>query len=319
MISVVVPVYNMEKLIDKCLKSLLNQSVKDYEVILVDDGSTDKSAAICDQYATRYLEFIRVIHKANGGLSSARNAGIEHARGEYVIFPDPDDWLEENYIEAFLSAQEESRADLVCLGYWIECDHKTIPFGLETEVLMDGMQAQRALLISPKMSGFAWNKIYRLDVIRNNGLKFEDDVGTTEDLDFAYRYLKFCNKVYFNPSTRVYHYYQREGAATHSKFSYKKVDSIRAYEKIIKDTHDEVLKHAAEENICNTAINLMWEYYGSSIDDKKCKRIIGDYIKKYAAQYLSSRHYGIGRKAQCMAAVACPQLFYVIKNKVTKG
>ena len=95
LLSVIVPVYNVEKYLKRCLESILVQSWNDYEIILVDDGSTDSSAQICDVYAEKY-EMIRVIHKENKGLSDTRNRGIEEASGEYVYFPDSDDWLEPN-------------------------------------------------------------------------------------------------------------------------------------------------------------------------------------------------------------------------------
>lgn len=93
MVSIVVPVYNMEKFLPRCMDTLVSQS-SDYEIILVDDGSTDRSPELCDDYRQRYPSLVRVIHKRNSGLSSARNAGIEAAKGTYVIFPDPDDWVE---------------------------------------------------------------------------------------------------------------------------------------------------------------------------------------------------------------------------------
>ena len=116
MITVVVPIYNLSELLHRCMTTLLSQSGS-YEIILVDDGSTDKSPAMCDRYATEYQDKVRVIHKENGGLSSARNAGIEAARGKYIIFPDPDDWVE-LYFQTCGITEKISARSIVC---WSLC------------------------------------------------------------------------------------------------------------------------------------------------------------------------------------------------------
>ena len=102
MISVVVSVYNMEKYLDRCINSLLKQTYKAYEIILVDDGSTDTSPSLCDEWGKKETS-IRVFHKPNGGLSSARNYGIDHALGDLIIFPDPDDWVDTGYLQKLIS------------------------------------------------------------------------------------------------------------------------------------------------------------------------------------------------------------------------
>ena len=183
MITLVVPIYNMAQYLPRCVDSLLRQTCRDFEIVLVDDGSTDASGAMCDRYAADHPGHIRVIHKENGGLSSARNAGIDAARGEFVIFPDPDDWIEPNYVEAFLHHQRLYRADLVCLGHYVDTDDASVPAGSGKETsLLEGADGQRSLLLGPRMQGFSWNKLYRLDIIRRFGLRFPDGMGTTEDL-----------------------------------------------------------------------------------------------------------------------------------------
>ena len=119
-ISVVMPIYNMEKYLYRSLDALTNQSYKDYELILVNDGSTDSSESICMQYKNKYPELIKIINKENGGLSSARNRGMEAAIGEFVVFPDPDDWVERYYLEMFAMLQEQYAADMVCVGYSVD-------------------------------------------------------------------------------------------------------------------------------------------------------------------------------------------------------
>lgn len=303
------------------MTSLLSQTCSEYEMILVDDGSTDQSAFICDRYAEKYPERVRTVHKKNGGLSSARNAGMSIAKGNYVIFPDPDDWVEPDYVESLLQIQSQYQPDLACVGHFIAYDHGEVLSNQgQKGIQMDAQSAQKALLIPPCMNGFAWNKLYHLDLIRKHQLTFLDDVGTTEDLDFAFRYLQYCNKVYFAPDVGVYHYYQRTGAATHSVFSRRKIDSIHTYEKIIEAKVGQTdLVQAAREEICNIAINLLWAYQNEGCDDLEAKEKLQDYLRENIGVYLQSKRYGFGRKIQAILAQVSPKLYCKFKNKVTKN
>ncbi|MBE5892161.1 MAG: glycosyltransferase [Lachnospiraceae bacterium] len=319
-VSIVVPVYNMENFLVRCLTSLLQQDKKNIEIILVNDGSTDRSEEICNEYASEYPDLIRVIHKENGGLSSARNTGIIHANGKYIIFPDPDDWVEPNYIEKGLELQEAYNVDLVCLGHYVEYDDRSIPANPDGELTcMNRKEAKRALMVPPAINGFAWNKLFCLDVIRKHDLWFSDDVGTTEDLDFSFRYLEYCDIICFAPEEKVYHYYQRPGAATHGKFSRKRVESIRTYEKIIaKSQDDPKLVEAAENEICNTAINLCWLYKRDNCQEKELWSATRQYLKKYLNGYLKSRNYNVGRKVQAILAYFMPDLYVKLKEQVQR-
>lgn len=318
LVTIVVPIYNMEQFLPRCMAGLLNQTYQDIEILLIDDGSTDGSLKLCEKYAHDYPDKIFIIHKENGGLSSARNAGIEVARGKYIIFPDPDDWVEPGYIEALLSAQEETNADLVCLGHYINYDNKELKANDgQVEIMLNAIDAKKALFVQPCMSGFAWNKLYHLDIIRENSLRFLDDVGTTEDLDFAFRYLDYCKSVYFNPTKRIYHYYQRSDAATGERFSKKKVEAIRTYEKIIQAScnYPEIIK-AAKEEICNIAINLTWLYKRNHCDDIESWKQIRKYLRKYLWCYLKSKKFNVGRKIQAVVAWVSPSLYVILKENV---
>lgn len=321
-ISLIVPVYNMIRYFPRCMKTLLTQSCSKFEIVLVDDGSTDGSDAMCDAYAEQHPEFIHVIHKANGGLSSARNAGIDAARGEFIVFPDPDDWVEPEYVERFLEYQQRYEADLVCTGFYVDTEGNSIPAKTDRPpVVLSGRAAQKTLLLPPEMGGFAWNKMYRLDIIRENRLRFMDDVGITEDLDFAYRYLAFCGTVCFAPSARTYHYFQREGAATRSVFSMRMLDSLHTYEKIIADCRQSMpdLAQAAQDEICTTAVNLIWKYENARMKDPLTKKTLLGYIRKNLPAYLRGRKYGWGRKVQAVLASICPGLYARLKNAVQRN
>ena len=317
MISVIVPVYNMKSFLPRCMESLLSQTVDDNEILLIDDGSTDGSEALCDEYASNSHGRIKCLHKPNGGLPSARNAGIDAANGSFIIFPDPDDWVEPDYLEKLNSYQAFYNADMVCTGHYTDYDDRSIPVNPGESIrIMSGEEAQSSLLISPSMRGFAWNKLYRLDLIRENVLRFLDDVGTTEDLDFTYRYLQYCDTVCFDPEARTYHYYQRSGAATHSKFSDRQLKTLRTYEKIIESSGgDSLIGQAAKAEICNSAMNLLVSYIDSGKRDDDAYRLICDNIRKYYADYMRSDQYSMKRKIQAVMARYIPNAYGTIKSK----
>ena len=129
LLTVVIPVYNVEKYLKRCIESILIQEWKNYDILLVDDGSTDNSPQICDDYAKAY-EFISVIHKKNGGLSAARNTGISHAEGEYVYFPDSDDWIEPDTFMALAEVVESQKFDIISFNReFVKGEEDAICFG----------------------------------------------------------------------------------------------------------------------------------------------------------------------------------------------
>ena len=115
-VSIIVPVYNTEKFLHRCIDSILTQTYTDFELLLIDDGSKDSSGTICDEYAAKDVR-VRVFHKENGGVSSARNMGLDNARGEWITFVDSDDWIDDNYLEALYGACIVSGSDIVFCGF----------------------------------------------------------------------------------------------------------------------------------------------------------------------------------------------------------
>ncbi len=184
MISIVIPVYNVERYLKDCMESVLAQTYIDFQVILVDDGSTDGCPGICDAYAAQDMR-VQVIHKVNGGLSDARNAGTEKAAGEWIFYLDSDDYLEKNALETLAKLQQEYRSDIVIANYSYHYDdHEDIaetPYRMTTE--FDNHSAMEAL-ITGKIQNFAWGKLIRVDIAKKHtfpkGKIFEDHYWTHE-------------------------------------------------------------------------------------------------------------------------------------------
>lgn len=228
-ISIIVPVYNVEEYLEKCIESILNQTFKNFELILVDDGSTDKSGKICDKYE-KIDNRIKVIHKNNEGQSSARNAGLDIACGKYIGFVDSDDSIHPRMYEILYDLIQNHNADISCCNYretykTINKDYEEI--SLDKIIKMDNIQAVNSLY--DKDIGIrlvvAWNKLYNRDLF--NDTRYE--VGKIhEDEYIAHRLLYKCKKVvYLN--AELYYYLQREGSIM-SQTSYKrKVDRLLAH------------------------------------------------------------------------------------------
>lgn len=205
MISVIVPVYNTERYLRLCINSLLRQTYQDIEIILINDGSTDSSGSICDEYAA-LDQRIRVFHKQNGGVSSARNCGIEAARGEYIAFVDSDDYVEPGMLSAMYHKITEEDVDLVICGYTKVLDTCSIFHYCDDSYLSGGADICRFILHCRSWCLFAsiWNKLYRRDLIRK---LFHQNISLGEDMIFNLDYLENCQTVSCIP--QCYYYYRQ--------------------------------------------------------------------------------------------------------------
>lgn len=172
------PIYQAENYLKRSLDSILNQSFKDFELILVDDGSIDNSGRICEEYA-RKDKRIRVVHKINGGVSSARQLGLELSKGEYIIFADPDDWLEKNMFEIMYTVAKDNFADMVICDFYAEYPGKSIymkqkPSDLKPQTILEEL--------FPYLNGCTWNKLVRRNCFDKYNVKFPENVCFCEDL-----------------------------------------------------------------------------------------------------------------------------------------
>lgn len=207
-ISIIVPVYNTEKFLSKCIESILNQTFKDFELILVDDGSLDLCPKICDEYAQKDAR-IKVIHKKNGGLSDARNAGIEAACGEYLGFVDSDDYIKENMYEVLYNLISEYQADIsICMAVSVDENSEPVWGGKATTAVFNGKDALYAMIFERRFAVNSWNKLYKRELFGE--LRFP--VGMLyEDLATTYLLLDKCN-VTVCTDLQLYAYVQRGGS-----------------------------------------------------------------------------------------------------------
>lgn len=191
MISVIVPVYNVEKYLHRCIDSILAQTYSDFELLLIDDGSKDSSGEICDEYTQKDTR-VRVFHKENGGVSSARNMGLENAKGEYVTFCDSDDYVGEDWLDSYREVMH-ANVDLAIQGYYIIDKEKKIKKKLSQSIgyAVEEKRKLIATLMSQGVYGYLWVKLFKRQIIEDNHISFDTNSTFREDEQFFSKYLEY--------------------------------------------------------------------------------------------------------------------------------
>ena len=216
-VSIIVPIYNVEKYLSKCIESIINQTYTNLEIILINDGSPDDSLKICKKYQ-KMDKRISIIDKKNGGVSSARNAGIDASSGEYLIFVDSDDWLELDAVEYMVSLVKENNCDFGisknCYKFEDECQVE------EDNITILNASETTALLLSTRVEIGCWNKIYKKSLLVKNKLKFDENQFFGEGLFFITNVSQKTKKTAVGEK-KVYHYRQDNIVSATKKYKYK--------------------------------------------------------------------------------------------------
>lgn len=212
-ISIVVPIYNIENSLSRCVDSIKNQIYINWELILVNDGSSDRSGSICDKYAEND-ERIIVVHKQNGGSASARNAGLRAATGDYITFVDGDDWIENDGYEKMMRRAMETDSDIVMSNFTIQKADGTCSVRKEGFDKPNSVELIKAMMTG-KLHGSNCNKIYRRSIVENNNIRFIDGADYTEDLAFNIKLLTLTDKITYLPIA-YYHYCIYDNSMSHA-------------------------------------------------------------------------------------------------------
>lgn len=266
LISIVVPIYKVEKYLAKCVESIMSQSYRNIELILVDDGSPDSCPQICDKYKNKDSR-IKVIHKQNGGLSDARNAGLKIATGEWITFIDSDDYVGVNFLKNLYFAATSMDADISM------CDYKSVfdNAGQEkkatyTEVFSNVKSLEK--IYHPQIHGMefvAWGKLYRTDLFKKNNIeypvgKIHEDTFTTYRLIYAAKKIVFTNYI-------GYYYRSRENSIMTSTFSLKRLSILDATEEAC-----EFFQKRKEQKLFDLAVNAHFREFVNLYDElMKCE------------------------------------------------
>lgn len=240
-LTVIMPVYNMEKYLARALDHLAKQTDPNFKLLIVNDGSKDKTRKIAESYQDKF-KYFRIINKPNGGLSEARNIGMQNVDTPYFTFHDGDDWVEPNYTAYFVEAfHKHPEAAMVCCGFYIdyEKDHKSIPATKKKIAkMLTKSQTYREIVnvlgslffnhaFASSVKGYTWNKGYKTSVVHKHNLKFVKKLAFMEDQIFNVKYLSLTEGFYCD-SVPLYHYWQRDDSMVHN-FNLKMVpDNFKA-------------------------------------------------------------------------------------------
>lgn len=303
-LSIIIPIYNTEAYLPKCIDSILSQSFTDYELILIDDGSIDNSGAICDNYAQQDNR-IKVFHQKNGGLSSARNTGLDHAQGEWIYFVDSDDELKLNGLQTLVDCISDD-VDCVMGGYeQYDLDGNLIETEKKHETLTLSKQ-DSLLVLFPEHTiiysylGYVWNRLFRKRIIQDHSLRFDETVGIKEDTLFVTQYLCKSNGKTRFTTTPVYKYIAQKNSEMHSlmlRYDSKYVSSFDALVKMYSAIRqlpelDRQLSKAAKHDIVQR-VYLVKEHMQTSnaVDKKSLSKLKRRAIKEVGLPYYLEYQY----------------------------
>lgn len=321
LISVVVPVYNVKEYVDRCIASILGQTYRNFELILVDDGSSDGSGAVCDKYATEDSR-VRVFHKTNGGVSSARNLGIAMAQGEYIAFVDSDDWLEADYFEQVAQVLVRERPQLLMNNYVNDDGAGTVTckFPLSTEIRMGATEAFHAMA---KGSHFGWEPFASFYEAKGcKKVKFPENIVFGEDLLFRFRFTQSCPGLYIYKRLLKYHYFIRPGSAVQSYALYKKMDDLKVMEQVMQEAAAETARLLLGKEYAPRLVTRLVAGIKSSDEcDQAAARLCREKIRAHFFSLVTSPFASPTMKAKLTLCLLPPSILRLIDKvyRILKG
>ena len=292
-LSIIVPIYNTEIYLRKCIDSLINQTLSNIEIILINDGSTDGSEAICNEYAKLYKNII-VINKENKGLSDSRNIGLKNARGKYIGFVDSDDWVSNKMFETLYKLCIKNDADIAQCDFYREYKNNeklkldnisqnniTIYSGNESLQLLDTQYGENMVVL--------WNKIYKREIFE----EIEFPIGKINEDEYVTYKLLHKSKKIIDINVPMYHYRQRDNSIMNKEFNMNRLDIINALEERREYYKKHDLHQLAEKTdavICSYLKSFSSIVYNENITDKEnILKVIKEYMLKYYVKFLLNK------------------------------
>lgn len=298
LVSIIVPVYNVESYVKECLDSLINQTYQNLDIIIIDNDSHDLSGTICREYA----EIDKRIHytvQQNKGVSLARNTGLKLAKGDYVCFCDADDTYELNYVENMVQIKEKTKADLVICGYSKAIgDLKKVESKIKVSQFVNQEFLVEHIFLNNNIGGYVWNKIFDTKLL--DGVYFDESYQICEDMDFVFHYLCNCKKIYVTTQS-LYNYRMRNGSAVNDIDNLFDEDNQLKYaivpENILKlNILTEQSKECVKCGIYMSCVSALCDY---KIQNGRNSDIIVKLkfkIRQYQKIFLRSKKVGIKKK-----------------------
>lgn len=304
MISIIVPVYNCEALLESCLDSLVAQTYKDFEVLIVNDGSTDSSLSICRKYVDMHPGVFRLFSKENGGVSSARNLALENVRGEYVCFVDADDYVHKEYLQRLYDLIVENGCEMAMCSF-VPGNNEVIKLLSQGEII--------GSIFNFEKNAALWNKLFFSDIIGD--LRFDENVFLGEDTLFCVEYAKKCDSAVF-VNENLYYYEQSTSSLKYrssAKYIEKNMSCIESRRKMLENTAG--LDQDTIAIIC-TSLMEMFEF-------NACLAVIYNQLsvlKRLSADLKKDkRNYGLMLSSECKLLKFSPLLYFIYKKACQKG
>lgn len=314
-VSIIVPIYNVEKYLPNCIESLISQSYKNIEIILVNDGSLDKCLDICNDFSKNDNRII-VINKKNGGVSSARNIGFDKSSGDYIVYVDGDDWLEVDYVEYMVSLLENNKCDFaLSLNCFMNSNEKQIK--KDNQKKLTSVEST-ALLLSSRVEVGCWNKIYKRDFLQKNNIKFNEKQFFGEGLCYI---IDVAQKSKFTAvgERKVYNYRQDNLTSATKKYNHVKfINGLKSLD-IINSTllYDD--KNVIEQLNIHYCLFLSNALYNTVFYNKK-KEYISDFkkwsvvAKRYYKKILRCKKINLKKKISLFINIYFTKLFVFIRK-----
>lgn len=306
LVSVIIPIYNVEKYLKRCLDSIKEQEYSDIEVILVDDGSLDSSGKICDEYAVGDDRFM-VIHKNNGGLSDARNVGMKKASGKYIFFLDADDWVSKDCIKKLYQYLKEKELDIVAGGISISySDGRCEQYTEYGDTVYSCKDALYDMGTKKKICVMSWNKLYKRSLL--DDIYFP--VGKINEDEFVtYKIILRANRIGFLDSN-TYFYYQREKSISNSAKMFLKTDALEAFEERIitykKNNYFDLIE-------TTEYARLMYIYNAMKCEDLNYRQKKKIYENAFDNKFLKYNYSYLGLKKRLLALYRVLYIKFVYK------
>ena len=264
-VSIIVPIYNAEKYLNRCIDSILNQEYTDFELILVNDGSKDSSGQICDEYAAKDNR-VRVIHKENSGVSDTRNRAIDQAKGTYLQFLDSDDWITPDATKLLVRAAQEHDCDFVIADFYRVVGERLSHKG---DIEEDGVMTQEELAAHMMENpadfyyGVLWNKLYRRDIVEEHKLRMDTEISWCEDFMFNLEYIRYA-KVFYALQAPIYYYVKTKGSLASQGMSISNTIKMKL---MVFEYYNNFYKHVFDEEDYEANRLHVYRYFIDSAGD----------------------------------------------------
>lgn len=330
LVSVILPFYNAQKHLKRCIHSILSQTNPNFELILVNDGSTDHGKYLCNSFAARDHRVKLINLEQNSGVSHARNVGMDHSSGDYLVFVDSDDWIDREFLEIMLSRIKESKADLV------SCSHinrtrqgESLFQGCREDTVMSNRDAIIGLFQNKYVQPAVWGKLFKKEIIDNHILRFDEDISMSEDIKFVYEYLSFCSFCCMTKYALYWYVADNPNSAMnsdkrHTEFNEKWLSAWTSYVRMGQHTSKYFNEDRAVERVflCSQTsaarmkLHLLLEYCCSN---HGIYRELLNFIRQHIFLFIKYDYSKVSRKIMIGICALSPKLEYTLWRHIRSG